>query len=81
MPLHKYRSVSQMPSPRRVRPEELEDAIRAVWQRAMLLCPPCIKPGLQRFSSIEEANRSRQAEVEQRMKATAQPQPPDPTRP
>jgi hypothetical protein len=70
MPVTKYRSISDMPRPGPRSGEELAKRIRAVWRRSQILCPATIRPGVFRFSSIEEANAARDQATRERMKAT-----------
>lgn len=72
MPIHRYRSVSEMPAHTPTAPGEVEARIRAVWARAALLCPPRLARGVQRFRSIAEANAQREAERTARMRQTVQ---------
>ena len=68
MPLHKYRSASDMPRPERASDAELATRIRSVWGRAFLLCPRVCRPGVRRFRSMEEANLDRLRETAERMR-------------
>ncbi len=72
MPVFKYRSVSEMPRvPAIPVNQNLKARIRAVWNRARLVCP--IRPvrGVTRFRTIEEANRARERATLERMRGTA----------
>jgi hypothetical protein len=69
MPVHKYRSASEMPPPGRCGDQELSVRIRAAWRRAFLLSPPALRPGVRRYRTIEEANQDRLREAAQRMRA------------
>lgn len=71
MSVRKYRSVADMPRVERAEPHELVARIRAVWRRAHLLCPPNPPRGVQRFSSIEQADEARTRATLARMRATA----------
>lgn len=69
MPVHKYRSVDEMPRPTRCREAELEARMRAVWTRAFLLSPPSFPRGVRFFRNMEEANEARFRDTERRMRA------------
>ena len=73
MPVYKYRSVEDMPRPPRASGEDLVQRIRAVWNRAALLCPPRPPRGVMRFRTIEEANAARDRATLERMRSTARP--------
>jgi hypothetical protein len=68
MSVHRYRSVAEMPPPKRAQGDLLE-RIRAVWKRAFQLAPPAPPRGVRRFKTIEEANAAREADVIARMRA------------
>ena len=71
MPVHKYRSVADMPSPPRASQGDLAARIRTVWNRAFRICPPTVPRGVMRFSSIEAANEARMQLTIERMRKTA----------
>lgn len=71
MPVTKFRSVADMPAPLSDSGKDLIARIRALWNRAFLLSPPDIPRGVQRFSSIEEANRARLARLTSRLRRNA----------
>ena len=66
VPVTKYRSVSEMPRPERVSDDQLLERIRAVWNRALLLHPRTIRPGVRRYRSLEEANADQQRDLARR---------------
>ena len=68
MPVHKYRSVAEMPRPAAAAAEGLADRIRAVWNRAFRISPPNPPRGVSRFSSIEAANEARSRAIAERMR-------------
>lgn len=68
MPVHKYRSVSDMPPRRRVGDPDLATRIRAPWARAFLLCAPVPHRGVRRFRTIAEANAERERDTLERMR-------------
>jgi DNA-binding response OmpR family regulator len=70
VPVHKYRSVAEMPRVERAEPHELVARIRAVWRRAQLVSPAAPPRGVRRFASIEAANEARTAATLARMRAT-----------
>jgi hypothetical protein len=59
MPVHKFRSVYEMPPLERVDGPDLIDRIRTLWNRAFALSAPAFPRGVTRFASIEDANRAR----------------------
>lgn len=71
MPLHKYRSVSDMPRPERCGDAQLAARIRQVWDRAFLFCPPLRHTGVRRFRSMEEANEERWRDTVDQMRSRA----------
>ncbi len=71
MPVYRYRSVADMPRVPPAPPERLEERIRAVWNRAYLLCPFRPPRGVMRFRSIEAANQAREQATIERMRRTA----------
>jgi hypothetical protein len=68
MPVHKYRSVSDMPPPERVRDSDLASRIRLLWARASLLCPRIPRRGVRRFRTLAEANAERERDTLERMR-------------
>lgn len=71
MPVTKYRSVMEMPSPPTATERDLAERIRAVWNRAFLVCPPRPPRGVTRFASVERANAARTQATLERMRDTA----------
>jgi hypothetical protein len=67
MPVTKYRRGEDMPAPSAAASQSLATRICAVWNRALLLSPARIEPGVVRFRSIEESNARRTAERRARM--------------
>ena len=69
MGIQRFGDISEVPSPQRVKDiEERARRIEAVWQRAQLRGPMDIPRGVQRFHTIEEANRARKARTKDRMR-------------
>jgi len=60
MSISRYHDVSEMPPPPRVTGDDLWERIRALWSRSSRLSSVCTPRGVQRFRSIEEANRERE---------------------
>ena len=77
MSVSKYHSVEEMPPIGRCPDDELVERMRAVWNRAFLLCPPNFPHGVMRFGSIEEANSARQQMLHKRMNPAHETHPPD----
>ena len=74
MPVYKYRSVADMPSPSLLPAgADLADRMRAVWGRGFLICPPVLRRGVRRFRTIEDANRERERETAERLRRRAGP--------
>jgi hypothetical protein len=71
VPVHKYRSVADMPRVERAESDQLVARIRAVWRRAQLVCPATPPRGVHRFASIEAANEARTAATLARMHRTS----------
>ena len=73
MPIRKYRSVEDMPPPPPAESgrADLVARIRALWNRSVLLSPPCFSKGVTRFRSIEEANAKRVIDTVERMRRSA----------
>jgi hypothetical protein len=71
MPIHKFRSVNDMPRPTEHAGIALSERIRTLWNRAFLLSPPSFGRGVTRFTSIEAANDARTAETTERMRRAA----------
>ena len=71
MPVTKYRSVADMPRPAAAASGDLAARIRAVWNRAFGICPPCPPRGVTRYSSIEMSNQARLRSTVERMRKTA----------
>jgi hypothetical protein len=71
MPVHKYKSVSDMPPPTPARQERLSDRIRALWNRAFLLSPAYFVRGVTRFKSLDEANAMRISNTIERMRRSS----------
>ncbi len=64
MPVHKYRSVEEMPPPpccERGSPAHVR-RLAALWSRATRLAPRRMKSGLYRYRSVADAERARQSE-------------------
>ena len=72
MSVERYRSVADMPPPRRRDPKDPATwvAIRELWALAEHTLPALYPPGVTRFRSIEEANRAREEATIERMRAT-----------
>lgn len=70
MPVHKYRSIEDMPRPPRSADAQLVGHIRALWNRAFLLAPPTVVHGVTRFRTIEDANELRRVATLEKMRAT-----------
>lgn len=68
MPIHKYRHVADMPRPPRVTGDGLAQRITELWQRSATMTPLVVIPGVQRFRSIEEANRAREGATLERLR-------------
>ena len=63
MPVKKYRSVEEMPGPSALPPldpENLESAL-SLTEVACRMSPWRFEPGIHKFRSVDEANRSRAA--------------------
>jgi hypothetical protein len=68
VPVHKYRRVADMPHPPRVAEGNLAQRITALWQRSATMTPFRVVVGVQRFRSIEEANRAREEATLERLR-------------
>jgi hypothetical protein len=73
MPVHKYRSVSDMPPPGRAEDPDLASRIRVLWARAFLLHPRAPHRGVRRFRTIAEANAARERDTLERMRRRPRP--------
>ncbi len=72
MPVSKYRDVAEMPPPPRLSSSNLGAQIRAVWERAHLISPPEIVPGVVRFRTIEQSNEARETATLKQMRRRTQ---------
>jgi hypothetical protein len=70
MPVSKFRSIEEMPSPIEDAPERLASRIRALWARAFTLARPLDFRGVTRYESIERASAARTRATLERMRAT-----------
>jgi hypothetical protein len=77
MPVHRFRSVSDMPGIERVDGPDLIDRIRVLWNRAFALAPPNFPRGVTRFANLDDANRARFDLLVARMRATSSSARPD----
>ena len=68
MPVYKYRSIADVPSPPLVPPQDRIARIRAIWRRAALLGGGDIPRGITRFHDIDEANLARTRTTIERMR-------------
>ena len=68
MPVQEYRDMADMPRVPLARQSELTRRITALWQRAALMAHPRVPAGVQRFRTIEEANRARDAATLEQMR-------------
>lgn len=61
MPVQKFRTFEEARRAlwRKSSDPELPMIIRALWRRSALFAPPVARPGVQKFRSVEEANRER----------------------
>jgi len=64
----RYRHVADMPPVARAVGADLARRIRAVWARSRRLAGVGCTPGVQKFSSLEAAQRARELEVQARMR-------------
>jgi hypothetical protein len=70
VPVSKFRSVQDMPTPSEVTSDQLVRRIRALWARAFTLARPLGFRGVTRYVNIEQASEASVRATVERMRAT-----------